>query len=231
MALITEGNLIAKTYEAASPTRARVRSMIGAVQRVNWRSAMIARGFGWNVTVGSLSTGIVGGGDGDVPDQDQPEFGISIPAGVTCVPFDFLINVCIGIVAADSEATEAFISVDRIAAWDGTGTFTIETPRNLRTNGTAGCPCRCFSAATANITNPTLSFDLARKEALADVQDAATPATVNVTQFDLHYKPINPLFIVGPACIYGYWGGTVACTGYATLNFITFPSALITHLA
>lgn len=218
----------AKSYDA-TPVETDLKSFLGALNTADWRQAMIARGYGWNVTVGTLSTGITGGGAGTVLDQDRPEFGISVPSGYCMVPLRVSVQARIGLQTTDSHVNEIYLAVDRVAAFDGTGTTVTETALNLRTNITSACPLTCFSAATANITNPTLSFDLARKEALTDVQ--GTAATVNVYQFDLVYEPTNPPFIIGPACMYGYFGGSIAVVGYAQVNFLAFASSLVSSLA
>jgi hypothetical protein len=217
------------TDYAATPTEVALRSLLGGALTADWRQALIARGFGWNVTVGTLSTGVTGGGAGTVLDLDQPEFGLSVPTGYTLIPLDFHIQVNPGLQTTDSHVTEALIAVDRTAAWAGDGTVTTETPLGLRTNVTSGCPATCFSAATADITDPVLSFELARAEALTDVQ--GTAANVNLYQVRLDYEPKTPPLIVGPGAVYGYWGGSIAATGYAQLNFLVIPSSLVNTLA
>jgi hypothetical protein len=217
------------TDYAATPTEVALRSLLGGALTADWRQALIARGFGWNVTVGTLSTGVTGGGAGTVLDLDQPEFGLSVPTGYTLIPLDFHIQVNPGLQTTDSHVTEALIAVDRTAAWAGDGTVTTEAPLGLRTNVTSGCPATCFSAATADITDPVLSFELARAEALTDVQ--GTAANVNLYQVRLDYEPKTPPLIVGPGAVYGYWGGSIAATGYAQLNFLVIPSSLVNTLA
>lgn len=213
----------------ATPAETNLRTHLGGLLAADWRTALISRGYGWNVTVGTLSTGITGGGAGTTIALAKPEFGLSVPTGYCLIPLDFRIQARIGLQTTDSHTSEILIAVDRAAAWAGDGTVTSETPLNLRTNTTGTCPLTCFSAATANITSPTLSFELARKEALTDVQ--GTAATVNVYQFDLLYEPKNPPLIIGPACVYGYWGGSIAVVGFAQLNFLAIASTLVSALA
>lgn len=90
-------------------------------------------------------------------------------------------------------------------------------------------PLRCFSAATADITDPVLGIELARRAVTGDMN--GTPANALWGQLDLVYEPMVPGFFVGPAAIYGYWGGTVATPGFAHLDFIAIPSSLITGLS
>lgn len=55
-------------------------------------------------------------------------------------------------------------------------------------------------------------------------------ATVNLNRLELDYCPDNPPFIVGPGAVYGYWGGDIAVVGFAQLNFLVIPSALVSGL-
>lgn len=213
----------------STPVETDLKVLLGGMVNADWRQALIARGFGWNVTVGTGVTPIQGGGAGTVFDLDQPEFGISIPSGYTCIPYEFHIQALPGLQTTDSHVTDIIVAADLTAAYAGDGTVTTETPRNLRTNTSGNCPLTCFSAATADITDPVLTFDLARRSILTDVQ--GTAATVNLNQLALDYEPRNPPFIVGPAAIYGYWCGSIATNGYAQLNFIAIPSTLVSALA
>lgn len=218
----------AKDY-SATPAEFDLRGLLGALTEANWRTALIARGYGWHVDVGAFSTPIQGGGAGTVFDQDQPEFGISVPSGYTLIPLRIDVAVQVPISAADSDENEILLAVDRAAAWAGDGTVTAETPINMRTNVTSGCPASCFSAATGNITNPTLGYELAHAVKIVDY--VGTPANAMMNELKLLYEPLNPPFIIGPACLYGYWGGTVANTGFANIDFLVIASSLITGLS
>jgi hypothetical protein len=57
-----------------------------------------------------------------------------------------------------------------------------------------------------------------------------TAATVLVTSFELVYEPTNPPLIVGPACVLGYAGGSIAVAAYLQAYFLVFPSSLVTGL-
>lgn len=210
-------------------TEHSVRSFLNGVVGSDWRQALIGRGYGWHVDVGAFSTPIVGGGNGTVLDQDQPEFGISVAAGYTIIPVRLDITVLPGLQTTDSHETEALIAVDRAAAWAADGTVTTETPINMRSNVATGCPASVFSAATANITNPTLGYELAHAAKLTDIQ--GTAATVNLMELKLTYEPKNPPLLVGPCAVYGYWGGDIAASGFANLDFIVVPSTWITPLS
>lgn len=200
----------------------------------NLLDAFAARGLAWHVTVGALSTPIVGGGNGTVLDLDQPEFVVSVPSGYCMRPVRVSIQCELGIQTTDSHVSEILLAVDRTAAWAADGTSTAETPANMRTDIASGCPCSVASAFTADMTNgsgvdPVLGLELAREQALTDVQ--GTAATLNVYQFSMLYEPTVPPYIVGPAAMYGYWGGDIAVSGFAQIVFIAFPSSLVEDLS
>lgn len=221
-------NLKANDY-GATPAEADLRSLLGGLVQADWRQALIARGFGWNVTVGAFGTAITGGGNGTVIDLDQPEFIVSVPSGYACIPFDIRIACRPGLQTTDSHVSDILLAVDRTQAWAADGTATTETPRNLRTNITTACPLAVASAFTADTTDPVLDIELGAATKLTDVQ--GTAATVNLMDLVLHYQPDNPPFIIGPAMVVGYWGGSIAVTGFAQINFIAIPSSLVSALA
>lgn len=220
---------LAKDY-SATPAEANLRMLLGGLLTADWQQSYISRGYGYHVDVGAFSTPIVGGGNGTVLDQDQPEFGLSVASGYTLVPIRFAVNCQVPLLAADSDEAEILIAVDRASAWAGDGTFTTETPLNMRTSATptAVTGLSCFSAATGNITNPALGHELAHEVIVGDVQGIAANAMWN--RLSLVYEPKFPPFIVGPAAVYGYWGGTVATTGFANLDFLVIPTTLISGL-
>lgn len=218
--------LRAKNY-AASPALADVRELLGSLLAADWRQAMIARGLGWNVTVGALSTPIVGGGNGTVLDAEQPELAIAIPAGWAMVPLRFAVEVEPGIQTTDSHVTEILIGMDRTQA-PTAGTSTLEAPVNLRTDLATSCPLTCRSAYTADGVTPVLE-ELDRAQALTDVQ--GTAATVNVYQLKALYEPDYPPFIVGPAGFYVYFGGDIAASGFVQGSFLALPASLVTGLS
>jgi len=213
-----------------SSTEVGVRALLGGALVADWRQALVARGYGFHVDVGAFSTPIVGGGAGTILDQDQPEFGISVASGYCVVPLRIHVACQTPLIATDSDESEILLAVDRAAAWAGDGTATTETAANMRTNAT-GNPTgvTIFSAATGNITNPTLGYELAHAVRVGDVQ--GTAATALWGELSLVYEPNNPPFLVGPCCLYGYWGGTVATSGFANIDFLAFPSSWVTGLS
>lgn len=219
-------DLQVKTLDYAA-TEQYLRSLLGGAQVADWRQAFIARGFGWNVTVGALSTPIVGGGNGTVLDAEQPELAIVVPSGYTMVPLLFNVEVELGLQTTDSHMTEILVAFDRTQI-PTAGTSTAETPANMRTDLATTCPLTVYSAFTADGVTPVL-HELARKQGLTDLQGTAANMMVNV--FDLVYEPLNPPFIVGPAGVYVYYGGDIAASGFIQASFLAFASSLVTGLS
>lgn len=213
----------------SSNTESSLRGVLGGLLMADWRQALVARGFGWHIDVGAFSTPITGGGNGTVLDQDQPEFGVSVASGWTLVPLRVHVVCQTPLIAADADESEILLAADRAAAWANDGTVTSETPTNMRSDITDGSPANCFSAATANITSPTLGIELGHAAVTGDVQ--GTAATALWGELSLLYEPLNPPFLVGPAAMYGYWGGTVATTGFAQVDFLVFRSSEINDLS
>jgi hypothetical protein len=212
---------------AHSPVREDVRVLLGSVLSADWRQAMIARGYGWHVQVGALTTPITGGGDGTVLDLEQPELAINCPSGYAMVPLRIAVECQVGLQTTDAHENEIVIGVDRTQV-QVAGTSTAESPMNMRTDITTACPFTSFSAYTADGNATPIITELARKAAQVDVQSAVG---VNVYQFDLVYEPLNPLMIVGPANISVYFGGSIALPGFIQASVIAFPASLINGLS
>ena len=197
---------------------------------------LIERGYGRSLTVGAFSTGIVGGGDGTVYDQDQPEFAIGVPAGYCIRPFYIDIVVQGGLATTDADETEALIAVDSIGVWFGDGTLTNENPSNLRSDLDKGSLCHVGSAFTGNMTTtpgnggtaaaPVLDMELAR---IVEINDqAGTVASASYRIIKLVYEPDHPPFLVGPCTLLGYWGGTRATIGgYAVVQWVEGPASVL----
>jgi len=209
---------------------ASLRSLLDGLVSADWRQALIARGYGGHVDVGAFSTPLTGGGAGTVIDQDQPEFAVSVASGYTLIPIRVHIAVLPGLQTTDSHEVEITLAADIAAAFAiGSGTMPAETIVNMRSNSAAPAGATAFSAGSVDITNPTLGLELGHVAQFVDVQ--GTAATVNMYQLTLLYEPKNPPLIVGPACMYGYWGGSIACAGFANIDFLVIPSSLITGLS
>ena len=217
----------AKDY-SSSATEFDLRGLLGSALVADWKQALIARGFGWTVDVGTLTTPIVGGGNGTVLDLEQPELAINCPSGYCMVPLRIAVECQLGLQTTDSHESEIWIGFDRTQVQTA-GTSTAETPGNLRSDITATAPFTAYSAYTADGVAAPVITTLARRQGLTDVQ--GTAATVNVYVFDLEYQPLNPPMIVGPAHIAVYFAGDIAVSGFIQAQVLAFPSSLVTGLS
>lgn len=217
-------------YSSSEGREASIRSFIGASLAADWRQALVARGYGWHADAGAFSTPAAGGGAAAVIDQDRPNLLISVASGYTLIPLRIHVTCQTPLIANDSDESEILIAADVSAAAAGITTqTTVETPVNMRTNVTTGCPATVYSTLSANITNPTLGLELAHAVTVGDVNGTAANALWG--QLELLYEPVVSPFIVGPACLYVYHGGTVATTGFINADFLVIASTLVTSLS
>lgn len=201
-------------------------SRAGELFTMDWRQRRIAEGKGFQVNVGALTTAIVGGGNGTVFDAEQSEYAISVPSGKLFIPLRIEHVIMVPLLAADSEEVETFVGVDRTAvSTAAAGTGTVETAFNLRTDNPAASSVTAVSANTSDHNTPTIGLELARMSVLGDFQ--GTPANAMWTNYRLEYQPITAPILVGPCALYGYWFGTVAASGYATIQWIELDSTEI----
>lgn len=184
----------------------------------DWIQLAIAQGKGYHMDVGAFSTPIVGGGNGTVIDQNQPEAIVSCPAGKKIAIIRAAVDCLVPLLATDEDEAEILLAADIVAAYAGDGTVTAETPINMNTGAGLSSSCNCASAATADITNPTLGLELAREIIVGDVQ--GTPATAIWTPLKMRFEPAHPMFLSGPCAVYLYFGGTVAVSGFAQIEWI-----------
>lgn len=185
----------------------------------DWKQRAVLQGRGFHVDVGAFSTPIVGGGNGTVLDQDQPEACISVPTGTSILPIRIHIQCQTPLLATDADEAEALIAVDIAAAQDATGTATAETALKMYM-GTGTSLCTATSAYTANATSPTLGMELARAVITGDMN--GTPANALWGKLDLLYVPQVCPVLVGPCAIYIYWGGAVAVSGFAQIEWLEY---------
>lgn len=196
----------------------------GALVQLPWRMALVLEGRVFGATVGTLSTGIVGGGNGTVLDLDQPEFIISVPSGTAIMPLRVAIQGNAADAVADHSVLEALICADRTQAWAADGTCTSTTIYNYRTDSPRASACLARTAFSADTTDPVHSIDLARAEVKIDLPaNGETPIIL-----DLNWVPEQPPVLVGPAMLVGYWGGTSAVTGYAQIIWAEFFKSEVT---
>lgn len=200
----------------------------GTMPVADWVHSLVMRGMGYHVSIGALSTPITGGGAGTILDLDQPEGILSVPSGYTMIPLRISAQCHTPLLATDADESEILFAVDRAAAWAVDGTYTAESAFNMRTDLGAGGPIQCASAFTADTTDPVLDIELARAVRTGDMN--GTPANALWGELSLVYEPKYPPFIVGPAMIVLYWGGTVATTGFAQAQVAVIPSAMVKTL-
>ena len=192
----------------------------GTLAGIDWKTIKVVEGRGYHISIGAFTTPITGGGSGTAIDIDQPEGIISVPNGTAIMPLRVHVQCQLPLLATDSDESEVLIAVDRTAVVTIGTTQTTETAYNMRTDNPRTSACSCYSAATADITDPTLGIELAHAVVIGDVQ--GTAANANWGQLECLYEPVTPLIIMGPACLYVYWGGTVATTGFGQIEWLEF---------
>jgi hypothetical protein len=193
----------------------------GSISVVDFLNLKNLEGKVFTVNIGALSTPIAG--DGTILDQDRPVGLISIPTGYAIMLNRVSAQCQTPLIATDADESEILLAVDRSAAWDGTGTATAETAIPLRTDNKRVSACTCKSAFTADITTvPVLGIELARKVITADILLASTPTNALWGKLALDYEPMVKPIIVGPAMVCLYWGGTVATTGFAQIEWAEY---------
>jgi hypothetical protein len=182
---------------------------LGELITMGWKQAALNAGELFYAKVGALSTPIVGGGAGTIIDQDQPEFGLSIPAGMTVQLIRVSAQMTIPLLATDDDESEILVAADKAAAsaLDGTWANTI-TPINLKTIGGTASRCTVKSVCSVNATNPTLDLELFRDVVTGEIEGAG--AASYWKQHNVLYAPDECPLLVGPASVFIYWGGTVA---------------------
>ena len=79
-----------------------------------------------------------------------------------------------------------------------------------------------FSAITGNITAPTLSMELAHPVIIGVVDGGSPASTIWSNMLHLDYDPSVKPFVVGPAAIVMYAGGSVATDLFASLVWAEF---------
>ena len=190
----------------------------------DWKQEAIRDGRGFHVTIGAFSTPIQGGGAGTILVINEPEGMISVPDGTSIIPIRLNVQCQVPIIAADSDESEILIASDKDAAWDATGTSTEETPVNMKTTHTRTSLCSCESAFTGAPTiAPAADYEIARAVKIADI--GGTAASQAWGELQCLYEPQTAMILDGPCMLLVYWGGTVATTGYAQLEWLEYLTA------
>jgi len=190
----------------------------------DWKMSAIRDGRGFHVTVGALTTPILGGGAGTAITLNEPEVVISVPDGTSILPIRIDVQCELPIINADSDVSEIIIGCDKDAAWDTTGTSAEETPINMKTTHTATSLCSAESAFTgATTVSPALDIEIARAGKLANLN--ATNDSSRWDELKLLYEPEAPMILDGPCMLLVYWGGTVGTSGFAQIQWLEFPTS------
>ena len=232
---MADSNVLLKvTNYKTEPVETGLRSGIdGALVTQDWIDAMDARGYGWNIGIGSGTTPVAGGGAGTVQDPDQPMLVIDIPSNRTLVPVRFDITLETPLIGSDDEEIESHIFVDEGALSAATAAVgTAEAAWNSRLDAAGvvgGSGLNIVSAITTNLAAaPTEDILLSHMSQVADVQGVAT--TVLWGDYQHLYEPKHPPFISGQATLVVDWMGTVAVSGFMAAHFLVFDSAKINDL-
>lgn len=225
-------NNIAYPYGGARPRvadnsgyMAARASRDGSLYSVPWKQGLAFEGRVYHVDVGAVSTPIVGGGNGTVIDLEQPEFALSIPSGTSIMPLRALVVTKEPATQSDADVVEHLIAVDRTQTVNA-GTSTTETIFNFRTDNGYSSLCTARSAYTGDMTvpsTPTLGIELVHGLWTAEVASAVAVSWTNMTTL---YEPDTAPIIVGPASLYIYWGGTVATSGFASIEWAEFVTTV-----
>jgi len=189
----------------------------------NWKQDAIRDGKGFHVDVGAFSTPVAGGGASAVIDLDRPRGLISVPTLTTIIPIRVSVQCQTPLLATDADESEILVGVDITQVWDAAGAATAETALKMKVSHTNTSACTCKSIFTGNITtSPVLGMELARTVLTGDVQGTAANALWG--KLDLLYEPLTSPIITGPAMLLVYWGGTVATTGFAQIEWIEYTT-------
>lgn len=206
------------TWQALRATRD------GAPIVLPWKMSLVLEGLAFHITVGDFSTPVAGGGATAVISLVRPRFTVAIPTGQVLLPLRVSAQAQLPLLATDQDESEILIAADRTQAITD-GSATLETVFNMRTDSprTSGTTAR--SLYTGDATSAVLGLELARAISVGDVQ--GVPANAMWNMLDLVYEPAEPPFIVGPATLCGFWGGTVATTGFAQAVWAELPFSAI----
>ena len=142
-----------------------VDDAVAAMQAGNpeWRNLAVLAGLGRRITVGTLSTGIAGGGAGTIVDLDQPELMVGIPAGAVFYLLSYGAQVHVPLLATDADEVETFLAVDHSTVFADDGTTVTEVIRNMignRPDNSGAIFVR--STGSADVTDPVLENELGR---------------------------------------------------------------------
>jgi hypothetical protein len=188
----------------------------GTIFIEDWKQSMILAGYGYHFDHGTLTTPIVGGGNGTILDIDEPEGFIAVPTGMSIIPLRLTIQ-CEIVAPADADIQEIWVYADKgVEAVTG-AVYTAKVPYNMRLSSARAASCVCGGGVTTAFTTaPVADIQLARRQSSGDL---VTSGALNAP-FELIYEPLHPPIIDGPCILCWSWGGTQAMSGYFQMEFI-----------
>lgn len=202
---------------------------LGSLFTAGWKERLILGGYGYTVSVGSVSAGgdvalVTGGGAGTTIDSDQPELIVSVGTGYFLVPLGFHAAAQVDL-DADAEVGNILLFADitqAVAATGVTGTAATVVPM---IDGGAASVAYGWHTVTGDVTDPVASLVLG----YATVRNADNGTAGNSVDVSLRldYDPSYPRFLAGPCSIVACWGGTAAVTASAILDFAVLPAAAV----
>ena len=190
---------------------------LGVTDRLN---LLRDAGYGFHVSVGAVTTPIVGGGNGTVLDPEQAEYAMNVPTGTAIYLARAAVEVQTPLLATDADECEILLAADvsGTLATITASTGTVETVFGMRTDKPVSSNCTVVSANTSDHNPPTLGMEIDRAQATGDMN--GTPANALWGILKLLYEPRIPICFVGPCSVFIYWGGTVATPGFAQVEWI-----------
>lgn len=193
----------------------------GSLITADWKHAAIMGGFGHMINEGALTTGQVGGGETNVILIRQPEALVSIPNGTCILPIRVDVAVHPGAFASGADECEILIACDQDAAYAGDGTCDSIGIYNINSLSGKISACTAVVGCSANITTPVHDLELAHAVSTADTD--GTEANFVWHGLNLVYEPRNPIILNGPAMLAVHFGGTVATSGFISVQWLEFP--------
>ena len=193
---------------------------------------LIATGHGHHISIGALTTPIVGGGAGTTIAIDQPQGLLGIGGNQAIIPVRIKVECEAGLVAADSEVDEILIGVDADNSPDGINETTVvnEDVYNMlpHLGKSQVAEVQAWSAVTTALTTaPVIDMELDRAQ---QFRELGSDVGLNHTQLELLYEPLHPPILTAKAdglSLMIYWGGTVAVSGFAQVQVVVFPSVWV----
>jgi len=206
-------------YAGNNSPAARMTSM-GELVAVDFITAALLDGRGYQVRVGTIATGIAAQ---DVIADATAEMCVDAATGYTTIPIRFGIGI-----RGIATGTTLQVAVKGVGAVSTAGTDFVPLP--LKQGGTAAPAASARAAAgavtvaaeLATTTRRLFEFESVNTQTPTSALGAVELVTLAASAADLRYIG------VGPACVYVQVAATTAFNLYfATLDELLFPTALV----